>query len=466
MIIQRKRRIRASIYIGVSATILLLIVAAMVLAERGVKPRPSPTSSPSSTAELATVTKATPTSTIGTASPAVPAVSTPAKPHPARQAEATPTAEPTPSEARQCAPVSQPPDGSLVITLDQNHLGVDGKVWRYKGAQLSLPSYPWEGVVTARQTSEYRQELDWALRVLAREQAGLNAIRVFFQYGYVTEDDGALLQDEDGCSALRHLDYVLDRAWAHGLRTSVVLFNPDQATFSGTRNQTRFLETVASHYQNDPRIAFWEIVNEINDGDWMPEGVDRRLDWAHTMGLLLRDPGIDGTHLVTISVQATGEGSVKPRILDYWRNVSWDTSGTLATLVDFYSPHLYTYSKSDMSDAVHLARKKETKPVLLGEVGWPTGPVTDAAPNSRWTEWAQKAVIDNAIAVANEYDLVGLNVWMLVDYDGAPDDENLSQSYYGLFWSPYTASHSPGSDNARPFKPKAAVEVIRKAFVQ
>ncbi|MCX6021389.1 MAG: cellulase family glycosylhydrolase [Chloroflexi bacterium] len=305
---------------------------------------------------------------------------------------------------------------------------------------------------------------------------GANTLRIFFPFGQVTDADGNFLPEpgNPAVTTLDHLEAVLALADEQGVRASIVLFGPDACggrTGCWSAAQERFVTAMAAQFRERAQLAYWSTVNEINDRQWgaaqadNPANADLRLAWHRQIAATLR--AHDPNHLISASVQTdAGDGTVE-RYHDYFRPISGSPEDTLANMVDFLTPHSFLGVKRPNQVMVLSLQARATgKPIVLEEIGWPTG---QSARNEQFTDETQAAVIGALLAAAAGAGVMpgvaGVGVWMLVDFNDAPDLGQPEQPYFGLFWSEYTAAHQ--ANGVRPpqaWARKPAADLVQRHF--
>jgi hypothetical protein len=307
-------------------------------------------------------------------------------------------------------------------------LTLGGAPWRfiaYNDYQLtSLPG----GYVCGRAATQ--SAIDEVMRNAAA--SGASAIRTWFFQSYYDVN----AQGRWRAPSWAAFDRVLNAAARYGLKVIPVLVNEyqDCEPPSVTKNlgffQSAYAQpgygyplsfksyavTVARHYANDPRIAFWQLGNELYDDT--PSGCTALAEsqgahalraFADAMTGALK--AVDPNHLVSLGTQGSGQCGL-----------AWsDYQSVMAGAVDLCEYHDYDdVTQPVPSDGYNrLAQRIEqcqalAKPLFIGESGIPadveasgqaTGPVTARSLRRRAGFYAAK------IAAAFGAGVVGYALW-------------------------------------------------------
>ncbi|MEJ2209110.1 MAG: cellulase family glycosylhydrolase [Anaerolineae bacterium] len=265
-----------------------------------------------------------------------------------------------------------------------------------------------------------RAEMDADLDLV--RDLGANVVRIFVHpnaIGYPVPGDAFAGYFED---ALTLID-------DHGLKAHVTLFDC-WWSWDDVQASEDWLDAVVGPYSGDPRIAVWELQNEVD----LSQQVVR--DWIQAVFPHLK--GLAGSTPCTISVN----------------DVEWldDVKAlTGATPPDLYSLHWYPSSllrwTTPLPAAIDRARELiGSAELLLGEFGTNTYHVSEAS---------QAYLYRDVLYHANQKQVVHLGAWTLYDFpegvaqctpDPAPDTER----YFGLYRLDGT--------------PKPAAAVLKRAF--
>ncbi|HEX2914594.1 MAG TPA: cellulase family glycosylhydrolase [Chloroflexia bacterium] len=299
------------------------------------------------------------------------------------------------------------------VTVSNNHLELDGKTVVLKGFNFYPRMTPWDTMWSQWDGPQIQSELAQG------KLLGANTVRVLVPYG-----PSYGWNDVSGKVAPQYLDELrqfVQVAGNYGMKVIVTLFDfyadfPSAGTSAEAAN-LNYLQTIVGALANDDRVLAWDLHNEPDYYDlWaknhQPEKV---LDWLARIHDNLRQ--IDPNHLITV-----GGGFYE----DMWYSDSQGRS--MLSLSDFVS--LHSYNALDFGNEVYHLREHTSKPVLLEETGWPTGPLSlDPA----FTEAQQEKVYRMAVETVKQQNLAGMVSWMQNDIIPQTlinlDDK---QNYYGL----------------------------------
>jgi hypothetical protein len=258
---------------------------------------------------------------------------------------------------------------------------------------------------------------------LDRIQAlGANTVRIFLHpavFGYPIPTGTMLSNFEEALALIA----------AHGLKAHVNLFDCSEP-FNEIGNSQTWLAAVVGPHKNDPRIAIWELRNEI--GLNQPE----IRTWVQQMFPYLKQQA--GGTWATLSV-------TRVDLLDDVIEL------TGATPPDIYSLHwyppgdiLWTRALSDMLDSALLLVPKEK--LLIGEFG---------LSSSEYSEETQADLYNDVLYYTSQKGITNLGAWTLNDFPvGTPqcngDIPRSLEWYFGLY-------RGDGTE-------KPAAEILRQAF--
>ncbi len=358
---------------------------------------------------------------------AAPTPPTPTASHVALSPPPTATVRPPPLET--CAPAqvaaahaAMPayiPTAGTFVEVSGDGFAAGGIDFVVRGANYYPARSPWRRFLAETALEAAAQEYR-----LMRE-AGLNTLRVFLWYPplFQCPGDGPVPQPE----AFARLDALIRLAADAGFRLIVTLNDlPDLDAYplytapEHIQAQTRY---IVSRYRDEPAILAWDLRNE-GDIDYR-ERFDRTavLAWLEKTSVEVREGA--PRHLMTAG----------------WLQ---DAHAT-APYVDFVSFHHWR-SADELQDRITALRSLTDKPLLLEEVGY--------ASLGR-SEEEQAALLDAALAVAEQNALAGWLVWTAFDFPrdatcilpDCPSPDN-QEHHFGLWRVDYS--------------PKPAVDVVRR----
>ncbi|MGI8587512.1 MAG: cellulase family glycosylhydrolase [Chloroflexia bacterium] len=310
-----------------------------------------------------------------------------------------------------------PPSGSHP-TAD-SFVRVDGSQFVYMGQRVQLKG------------TNYWLHLDpfagtwdnWdgpiALQELARARdLGVNTIRIGLPYDNKETSDvvwgagcGEKDSDPRACSHVNgwianQMTQLLQIASVYGMKVIFVPFDwSDNFPAPGTdeyQKQLNYLLGVVAPFANDDRVLAWDLHNEPdNYPTWNdPPDHSRVISWAQNIAGVIRQ--IDTNHPLTIGV---GNYS------DLWAAANGQT---LLDAVDFASFHCY--DAGGLRTQMDAIRAHTPKPILLEEMGWPSGPDNESTPAATYTEAVQQYLYRTMLADARASDLAGVVQWTLQDF--------------------------------------------------
>ncbi|HEX2916474.1 MAG TPA: cellulase family glycosylhydrolase [Chloroflexia bacterium] len=256
---------------------------------------------------------------------------------------------------------------------------------------------------------------------LQRSQAlGNNCVRILIpfapMFGWTNTVDGSVLPQY-----LNMLKQFLQMASDYGQRAIVTLFDQEDFAAPGTKDelrQRRYMSDIVTALRNDDRVLAWDLHNEPdNYGIWGTKNdPTAALTWLNRMHSYIKE--LDPNHLVTI-----GMG----------RRESFYQVGkeglSVLDLSDFISDH--SYNADALAEEIYELQERtgRKKPIILEEMGWPTGPSF----STYFNESIQFDKYKKTLDVAKSHGLSGVVQWMLFDTEpqGMPpwDDYSL---YYGM----------------------------------
>ncbi len=249
---------------------------------------------------------------------------------------------------------------------------------------------------------------------------GSNTLRILIPYGGVygwNNDNSGQVNPQ----YLNELNQFVQLAGNFKMRVIITLFDfygsfPAAGSAEEQAN-LNYLQTIVTTFVGDDRVLAWDIHNEPDNYDTWKKLHQPNLviDWMARMATAVRH--FDPNHLLTLDAG------------DYQNLWLSDGQGrNLAGLSDFIS--LHSYNSEDFGNEVYHLREHTTKPILLEETGWPTGPIFG---DPGFTEANQQSVYKRAIDTVKQTGLVGLLGWTLSDFVplGIINLDDF-QNYYGL----------------------------------
>lgn len=321
---------------------------------------------------------------------------------PAASAPLTPTAV-------SAQPASQLPTG--FVQAAGSTLVVQGQPLTLRGINYYPQGQPWADMWHHWDGPQIARELR-----LARDELGINVVRVLIPYGWADWDKSV---DDYQIDQLRQLSSI---AGELNLRLILTLFDFDDQ-FDGPpsnswERQQRYLRTIVSSMANDERVLAWDLHNEPDHyATWQRGGAQQVLQWLGDIAAEVR--ALDPNHLITVGMGQYDNlwqpGPDGRRVIDY---------------SDLVSVHIY--NAADAVRQLDELRSYTEKPILVEEFGWPTGPACAVAGFNE----ADQAETYRQILEAAQGRTVGSVAWTLRDYDPGPSMRwDTHQEHYGLYRS-------------------------------
>ncbi len=287
-------------------------------------------------------------------------------------------------------------------TAPGNYVAITGDQFTYNGQPVKLKGMNYYPQLTPWAVMFDHWQGDAVNSDMARLQnLGANVVRVLIPYGNYdwTDKSGAIDPKH-----LANLEQLVQAAGNHNLKVELTLFDfysgaPAAGSAEEGQNLTYITQMVKA-FGDDDRIFAWDIHNEPdNYGVW----TDRRhpdlvIDWLRRMAAALHT--LDHNHPVTV-----GYGNYQ----NYWLK---GPNGVYTTdFVDFIS--LHSYDAGNIVAQIQNIKLQSSKPILLEETGWPTGPSCNTLD---YNEATQQRVYSIMVAAAQAQNIGGLFAWTLWDY--------------------------------------------------
>ena len=265
-----------------------------------------------------------------------------------------------------------------------------------KGVNYYPQGRPWAEMWQQWDAPQMERELR-----AARDQLGINAVRVLLPYDLSTDGSDAGVVNARIINRLRQLTQI---AGDLDLRLIVTLFDFDELfPAPGTKAETAdlvYLRQLIGNFVGDDRILAWDLHNEPDHYDlWAKQGQAQRvLMWLGRMADEVHR--LAPNHLVTVGMgqyqNLYAPGPDGRRVIDY---------------SDLVSIHIY--NAADAARQLAEVRAQTGKPILLEEFGWPTGPPCAVR---GYTE-AQQAQVYQTTLEAARGRVAGVMAWTLRDFD-------------------------------------------------
>ncbi len=249
---------------------------------------------------------------------------------------------------------------------------------------------------------------------------GDNSVRILVPfspiYGWTFPDSGYVVPEY-----LDRLRQFVQFAGEYRLGVIITLFDFEDVSGPGTKEELfhrEYTHDIVTAFRDDDRVIAWDLHNEPdNYGLWASQNnADPTLVWLSRMRDYVKS--LDPNHLITV-----GMGKRE----SFYRQSS--AGYTVLDLSDFVSHH--SYNADALAEEIYELQQKTNrqKPIVLEEMGWPSGPVF----STDYNEAAQLDKYKKTLDVAKSHNVAGVLQWMLYDAEptGAPPWDDIG-SYYGL----------------------------------
>lgn len=287
-----------------------------------------------------------------------------------------------------------------------------GQPIQLKGVNYYPQGRPWAEMWEAWDAPQIERELR-----LARDELGINVVRVLFPFKQSYDDS------KEHRIEARMLDRLRELAQIAGdldIRLIVALFDfYNDFPVAGTAQEYDnfvYLRTLIGNFTGDDRILAWDLHNEPDHYPMWQEGQAQRvLGWLSRIADEVHR--IAPNHLVTVG-------------MGQYDNL-WAAGPDGRSVIDYSDViSMHNYNAADTARQLDEIRARTSKPILLQEFGWPSGPKCTV---SAYTE-AQQAEVYRTMLAASEGRVAGIIAWTLRDFDSGPTTRwDTYQEHYGLY---------------------------------
>ncbi len=312
-----------------------------------------------------------------------------------------------------CTPVRA---ASSFVSISGTHFTYNGQTVLLKGVNYYPQLNPWSRMFDLWQGPSADKDM------ATLQGWGVNVIRVLIPYGPGYDWSAA-----DGTvdpNRLANLQQMVQVAGKHNIKLNLTLFDfYDGNAAAGSVEEAHdftYLRTLITPFANDDRIFAWDLHNEPdNYATWKAGKQAAAVDWLHRMANYVHQ--LDPHHPVTVGMANYADLFVPAA-----------DGSRVADFADFLS--LHSYDAINMAPQIRAVRQQSSKPILLQETGWPTGPTCDAI-SLDYDEAAQTRVYQAAADAVHSTDVAGVFGWTMWDYipgqsrHAGVDDPN---DHYGL----------------------------------
>ncbi len=332
------------------------------------------------------------------------------------------------------------PNNDTFIHISDDQFTYKGSVIKMKGSNYFNSQNPWAEMWRRWDGPQVDADLS---RVSA---LGGNVIRISLPYD-VYRIQPVIWQ---GLRAninpifIQRINELLQIAAKYQLKVDVSLFDwYDDAPGANTpddRQNKMYIDAIVGAFAGDDRIFAWDIHNEADIYfNWQHGRADKVLAWMGRVTAEVRR--LDPNHPIGISMS------------DY-RNLYYKPDPSYKSAIemsDFVA--LHSYDAGNIQNQIIALKNISSKPILLQETGWPTGP----SGVSNYNEPTQRFLYSLAVQAVQTQNTAGLLQWTLFDYipgtSGAnPADPNsplLIQDFFGLIRT--DGSYKPAADVFRSY---------------
>lgn len=307
-------------------------------------------------------------------------------------------------------------------------VGIEGDRFMYEGRSVKLKGtnywysvWPFQNTWAGWDGPAVREELRKA------KELGVNAVRIGvpFNHGQVSD----MIWLDDDMSRLNPwivniMTQVVQIAAEYDMKVIFTLFEwYDRQPAPGSTEEKanlRYVQGIVGAFANDDRVLAWDLRNEPDNYEtWRSGRADAVIEWLARIAKAAR--ASDSRHPLTVGV-----GNYR----SLWTPARDGT--TLLSLVDVAQFH--SYDAGALAGQIEEVRSHTTKPIFLGEMGWPTSSGAQSPPDGTvMDEPTQTFLYSTMLEGGNTADLAGLAQWTLWDYapgstSNAPDYEE----FFGL----------------------------------
>lgn len=302
-------------------------------------------------------------------------------------------------------------DRQLVLSDDES------KIVKLKGANFQTPYHP----------HFFFKEFDWDWVKRGMEQVeglGMNCVRQIVR---------SSLQDY-----VQVFGQYLNIAEQHGVRAYVILGWPHLYADEGTpedRENLEYMRNLVESVKDDPRVLAWDLTNEP---DWVSHqawewtmdipAATKRMHWFKRMIDEIKE--IDPNHPISCGTNFC------------YTQWSPEVPFSLESIVDFVDFHYYRRNNRSywLDERIRQMKEHTTKPILIGEFGFPTYPDFHIHGEPEHNEELQVEYYRHYITDIAKEDISGFVQWALTDCVPGNADEP-DEGTYGivrmdLSWKP------------------------------
>jgi Cellulase (glycosyl hydrolase family 5) len=309
-------------------------------------------------------------------------------------------------------------------------VGLSGDAFTYRGDTVVLKgtNYWLSAAPFADTWAEWNGPHVLAELARARD-LGVNTVRIGLPYDNEETFDVVWGTDESMTTVSpwikSQMTQLLQIASGYGMKVIFILFDwYDDHPPLGTpqeRSNFAYLDGIVGAFAHDDRVLAWDLSNEPDVyEEWKAGRQSDYIDWLRRMAVRVRQ--LDPRHPVTVGV-----GDYR----SLWYEA--DNGDTILDISDFVSFHCY--DAGNLASQVAEIKTRTAKPILLGEMGWPTSTGGEPPrPGATFDEPTQDYLYTTMLAQAKTARIGGVLQWTLFDFDESKAHLVVGfERYFGLF---------------------------------
>jgi hypothetical protein len=331
----------------------------------------------------------------------------------------TPVSEPTATPTPEPEPAPDPNVTNPYAYVQGNRFYFQGREFLFKGVNYFPSRNSWRRMWEVWDIAPIDKELGLL------EALGVNVVRVFLDYNLFEKHRIS----RDYSIMLVRLDELLSVINKHKMRALITPFVWGRGDIATDKLH---LQYIASRYKDDARVFGWDISNEL-DHCWIDDPSKRRAaiqQWAAEIMKALRET--DKNHLATVGDYGWYLGN---RDDPYGSGISLDLSMVSVPAVsqDFVCFHWYSHYYA-LDVALTKLSRAISKPIVIEELGLPTGGVEDSGASWYLNEIQVAGYYRAWQEVASKHGAY-LMPWCAFDYKPglAPFAPSSNQLFFGLY---------------------------------
>ncbi|HMA37300.1 MAG TPA: cellulase family glycosylhydrolase [Chloroflexia bacterium] len=324
----------------------------------------------------------------------------------------------TPLPAATPLAVAAPPQlpAEAFVHADGDQLVLHGQPVVLKGTNYWLPAAPFVNTWSAWDGAQVAAGLAQA------HALGANSIRISIPYIHAPMIElvwGDKQSERVNGPIINLMTQLLQIADSYDMKVMFVLFDGtervDDPQGSDLRQELNYVQGVVEPFAGDDRVLAWDLHNEPDNGPvWKKGQPEKTLRWLRQMAQAVH--ASDPHHPVTVGMGSYANLWLAPEgksVLDF---------------VDFASFH--AYDAGQFAGQLAAVRQQTSRPIVVSEFGWPTGPAAESTARSTFDEPTQQYLYRTILSTARAAQISGVLQWTLADYT-TPDILN-HEAFFGL----------------------------------